>query len=317
MKITQICAALFVCAVTTAQAYGETQLNMGGSTTSSGYFPYFNAVARSISKAHPELNITVLSTGGSAKNQQLMLQGQLQFGVTSPNLIQEAKDKGQDKIRVLWWIAPAIQNIMALKSTEISSVSGFDGKCFHPGSTGTVGQQVMLQVLKALEISPKLYLSDSNSALDALRGGSCVGQMKAIDKNLDAASQEVNITQPLWPVTYTDEERAKIKTKIPWLSFLNVPEGIVDGAPSYFAHAIWLGYVATTDLDDETVYKILDGMVSGLEEQRSVLPFLADVDPIQQTLDNSEMPLHSGAVKFFKEKGYAVPDRLLPPELKG
>ncbi|MGQ7791063.1 TAXI family TRAP transporter solute-binding subunit [Faunimonas sp. B44] len=302
-------------AASVSSAAADVQLNMGGSTTSSGYFPYFNAVANAISRAHPDVNVTVLSTGGSAKNQQLMLQGQLKFGVTSPNLIQEAIDQGRDEIRVLWWIAPAIQNIMALKSAGIDSVSDFDGKCFHPGSTGTVGQQVMMQVLDAIDVHPDLYLSDSSSALDALRRGSCLGQMKAIGKSLDGASQELNVTQPLWPVTYTEEEQAKVKAAIPWIGFVQVPEGIVHGAPSYYAHAIWLGAVATADLDETTVYKIMDGMMAGLEEQRAVLDYLEDVDPLQQTLDSSDMKLHRGAVQFYRDRGYQVPDRLLPPEM--
>lgn len=299
---------------TTAQAE---QLNMGGSTTTSAYYPYYTAVANAISSADNGLNVTVVSPGGFAKNMQLMQSGQLDFAGVGPDLIQEQIDKGNDNIRVLWWANPAIQNIMVKKELDIESVSDLGEICFHPGMTGSASQKAMVEILQVLDVQPEFHLSDSADAINAIKDGRCEGQVKSMSGNtLDAATAELNLTTPMWPVGYTEEEQQSVKKAIPWMSFVDVPAGIVEGAPPYTTHALWVGFGAPKDMDEETAYNVVKGMWSGIEEQRTALKALEGVDVMQQTLDVSQYPLHAGAVRYYRERGLEVPERLVPPEMK-
>ena len=299
---------------TTAGA--ETQLNMGGSTTTSGFYPYYTAIANSISNASEDLNVTVVSSGGFAKNQALMMQGQLDFGGISPDLIADAQASGFDGFRVLWWTLPAIQNITATKDSGIDNIAGFAGKCFHPGMNGSSGQKNMMKILRALDVAPDLYMSDPKDAANAIKNGRCLGQMKATTgPRLDSATAELNLTTPLWPVGYTDKQITAIKAALPWMGFYTMPAGVIDGAPEYTVHAIWIGFAATAEMDEATAYEITKGMYEGLDQQRAALKAIAEVDLARQTLEVSEYPLHAGAVRFYREIGLEVPERLIPPEM--
>lgn len=307
--------ALFLGIATVGNA--ETQLNMGGSTNTSGFFPYYSAVATSINKANPDLNVTVISTGGLEKNSVLLQRGQLSFGAMSPDLISDAQEKGYEDFRVLWWTIPAIQNLMATTKSGITNIAEFDGKCFHPGMNGSSGQKSMLKILSALDIQPDLYMSDSGDAINAIKAGRCDGQMKAtMVHGLDSASAELNLTTPLHPVGYSSEQIEKIKAGLPWMGFTDMPANVTDGSEPYTVHSIWIGFVTTTAMNEQTGYEIVKGMMEGIEDSRAAMSYLKDVDILQQTLEVATSPLHPGAVRYLREAGYDVPDALVPPEMK-
>ena len=308
-----------VATLTTLAGYASAkQLNMGGSTTSSSYYPYYTAVANSISGADNGLNVTVVSTGGFSKNAQLLQSGQLDFAGLSPDLIQDQIKKGNDNVRVLWWANPAIQTIVVRKDKKINDVMQLSELCFHPGMTGSSSQKSMGMIMQALDLKPKkLHLSDSADAINAIKNGRCDAQVKSMSgKSLDAATAELNLTTPVWPIGYTPEEQKKIKAQIPWMSFVTVPAGLVEGAPPYTTHALWVGFGALKTMDEQTAYNIVKGMWSGIEAQQAALKGIKGIDVMQQTLDVSDYPLHAGAVRYYRERGLKVPDRLVPPEMK-
>ncbi|MFV0385949.1 TAXI family TRAP transporter solute-binding subunit [Paracoccus sp. (in: a-proteobacteria)] len=317
MSVKAILAAGAFALSGTGIALAETQLNMGGSTNTSAFFPYYTAIANAISADAPDLNVTVVSSGGLAKNGVLLQRGELDFASLSPDLISDAEARGYDGFRTLWWSIPAIQNMMATEKSGITGISGFAGHCFHPGMNGSSGQKTMLNILKVLDIKPDLYMSDSGDAINAIKSGRCDGQMKATTAlALDAASAELNLTTPLKGVGYDQAQMQAIKAAIPWISFTEMPADTARNDQPYFVHSIWIGFVTTRDLPEQTGYEIVRGMVSGLEEQRLALKYLNGVDIIRQTLEVADAPLHAGAVRFFREQGYDVPDALVPPEMK-
>jgi hypothetical protein len=313
-----ISATILAVGALAGMASAETkQLNMGGSSTTSGYYPYYTAVANSISGGGADLNVTVVSAGGFAKNVQLMAAGSMDFGGVSPDLIQDQIDQGNDFLRVLWWVNPAVQNIMVRKDKAPDSLMELSDLCFHPGMTGSSTQKAMGKVMQTLGLRPELHLSDPADAIAAIKDGRCDGQVKSISgSQLDAATAELNLSVPMWPVGYTPDEMEKVKEALPWISFSTVDEGIVEGAPGYTTHALWVGFAAPKDMDEETAYQVVKGMWAGIEAERTALKALDGVNVLERTLTVNDYPLHAGAVRFYREQGLDVPEALVPPEMK-
>lgn len=317
MKQTIIACALVVAGIATSAMAEQKQLNMGGSSTTSGYYPYYTAVANAISGSEADLNVTVVSAGGFAKNVQLMAANSMDFGGVSPDLIQDQIDKGNDFLRVLWWVNPAIQNIMVRKDKAPTDIAGLSSLCFHPGMTGSSTQKAMGLVIRTLGLTPELHLSDPADAIAAIKDGRCDGQVKSISGNrLDAATAELNLSVPMWPLGYTPEEQAKLQEALPWISFATVDAGIVEGAPPYTTHALWVGFAASASLDEETAYKVVKGMWAGIDSERVALKAIEGVNVLEQSLHVNNYPLHAGAVRFYREQGLEVPEALIPPEMK-
>jgi TRAP transporter TAXI family solute receptor len=293
-----------------------TQLNMGGSTTTSGFYPYYTAIGKAVSDANDDLNVTVVSLGGFVKNDKAMRRGELDFAGFSANLIEDAIAEGYEKYRVLWWAVPSFQNVMVRKDSGVTAMGDLKGKCFNAGVPGATAQKIMLRSIKAIGLEPDIALSDSKASINAIKDGRCLGQMKTMGgKTLDAATASLNVTTPLWPIGWTDEEKAKIKAEMPWIDFGTVPAGIVEGAPAYDVNVMWIGFVATSDLDEEIGYEITKGMWENIEDQRAAYKGLGDRNLPEITVAKSATPLHSGAVRFYREIGLDVPEALVPPEM--
>ena len=255
--------------------------------------------------------------GGFVKGLDMLKKGELDFAGTSPALIATAAADGFDKMRVLWWIYPAVQNIMVRKDSGIQTLSDLDGKCFHPGKNGSSTQKNMLAILKVLDIAPRLHLSDPKDAINAIKNGRCDGQVKTIGgKQLDGATAELSLSTALSPIGFTPAEQKKIKAALPHISFFEVGAGIVEGAPLYSTHTLWVGFAATTDMDDDTAYKIVKGMMAGVDEQLSAMAALAGADVARRTMAASDNYLHAGAIRYYREIGLRIPDALIPPEAK-
>lgn len=63
------------------------------------------------------------------------------------------------------------------------------------------------------------------------------------------------------------------------------------------------GLGAHEDVSEEVIYRILEVIDANLEEMKSIHPSWKDFD-IKTAWQNAGVPLHAGAEKFYKDKGY-------------
>ena len=161
--------------------------------------------------------------------------------------------------------------------------------------TGSSSQKTMLGIIKALGVRPDLYLSDPKDALNAIKNGKCLGQVKSISGDrLDAATAEVNVTTPLWGRSAGPMLSAK-RSRTPY------PGSISSRSKPASWRArrntgctfIWVGFAATTDMSEEVAYKIVKGMWEGIEEQRIAFKAMKGRDIPKQSIEASSFPLHA------------------------
>ena len=183
--------------------------------------------------------------------------------------------------------------------------------------TSHLCHKTMLAIIKSTGIKPKLYLSDPKDAVNAIRDGRCSALMKPMNgEQLDATTSELNITTPMYPVTWTQKEIGTVKNVYPLMEFTQMPADIVDGSPSYYAVKLWINFVSTSDMTEDTAYNIVKGMWENISDQRSVLKSLEGKNIPEMTISNSKFPLHIGAIKYYEEIGLTVPKSLYPKEAK-
>ncbi|MCC7272912.1 MAG: TAXI family TRAP transporter solute-binding subunit [Alphaproteobacteria bacterium] len=295
------------------------QLNMGGSTTTSPYFAYYSSLAETISR-RTSLNVTVISAGGFTANAQQMRQGRMQFGGMAPDLMEEAAADPRapfKEFRVLWWFAVAPQYIVVRADSGVEALKDLDGKCFHPGQTGSSSEKNMIQILKAIGVAPQLHLSDSRDAINAIKNRRCIGQVRTgAAGRLDASTEELSLTTPLRLLGYSADQVAKIKAAVPWMPFIEQPAGILKGAPAFTTHGNPTGMAATTTMTAETAYQIVKAMWEGIDAQRAAFRDLQGIDVPAMTLASSGSFLHAGAIRYYRELGLKVPEGLVPPEAR-
>ena len=63
-------------------------------------------------------------------------------------------------------------------------------------------------------------------------------------------------------------------------------------------------FVTSAKVADETVYQLVKAVFENFDEFKKLHPAFGALDPKNMIKDGLSAPLHPGAVKYYKEKGW-------------
>lgn len=108
-----------------------------------------------------------------------------------------------------------------------------------------------------------------------------------------------------------DEIIEKIQTEIdPGGEPVTAPAGLYSGQEEDVTVYMSPRFYATrADVDEEMVYEFTKYMIENAEELTKYHPTAEEIT-IENTLSQMMIPLHPGAIKYFEEEGYEVPEEL-------
>lgn len=315
--------SLFIC----DQSNAETaRLLSGASSTSSSHYVYAVAAGKGINeKCADKINVTTVATGGAVDNLERIDRGQLHFGLgTYETFYQAYKGMGKyegnarQKLRALWLYSVNSQNYIVRADSGITDLNGLSGKKFCPGLRGSATEQLVEQIFDILGIKPDYYRGSLADAVASVKDNRIDGYAKAgAGLPLDSSTQEVMAFTKIKVLDWTPDKVAIIEKEMPFMVFATIPEGTNAGIPTYTTPVQAIGYISYSDtLTDDQVYMILEGVEAGREYQEAAYPAMKGFDIGKETLKYCKFPLHSGAVRYFRDKGYTIPDNLIPPEMK-
>ena len=101
------------------------------------------------------------------------------------------------------------------------------------------------------------------------------------------------------------EVEKQLVAERPYYVFAAIPKGTYKTTDS---DVTTFGVVATivtsADVDEEIVYEVVRAVFENLDEFRVLHPAFANLEPAKMITDGLSAPLHPGAVKYYKEKGW-------------
>jgi hypothetical protein len=167
------------------------------------------------------------------------------------------------------------------------------------------------KILAEAGVKPKRIVNAGSSDLNS--------QLK--DGMLDANGQSVGLP---W-VTVTEiqtthdvvvygvpaDTAKKINAKIPSLALGSIPKGTYKSNPDQDIPTltVWNFMTVNKDAPDDFVYEVLKATFANVDILIAAHKSAKEVKP--EAIVNSPIPLHPGAVKYYKEKGIAIPDKLI------
>jgi TRAP transporter TAXI family solute receptor len=106
----------------------------------------------------------------------------------------------------------------------------------------------------------------------------------------------------------------KIIKRYPQYVKVTIPGGTYKGIDKDVETVAILAMLTTHDqMPDKYVYNIVKGIFENLDIIHGVSPILKQVQ-LESALRGMTIPLHPGAIKFYKEKGISIPENLIPPK---
>ncbi|MEM4406644.1 MAG: TAXI family TRAP transporter solute-binding subunit [Candidatus Methanomethylicaceae archaeon] len=314
-------AAVSIGLVQEPYAGSKKQLAMGSTQAASSHYAYFVAIAKIINDNVPEVNVTVVETGASVDNINRIKKGDLDLGMTTIHLQYQAyqgmgpwEGKPIKDQYVLWVYQPAPQNFVVREDSGVKTVYDLTGKPFNPGMRGSATEKTVEAILDALGIKPNYYRGGTEDTIAAIKDNRIVGYVKsgAGTASLDASTLDIATFTPIRILGFTDEDISKVLAKYPYLNPISIPAGIYKNTPAYKTFAMLIGVVAKKDLPEDLVYRMVKAVHDHFPEQVAAYPSIKDTNLPRLTLETCTVPLHPGAIKYYREMGLTVPEALIP-----
>lgn len=320
MKRYMILTLALVLALAVPVAAKTTFISIGTGGTGGIYYPYGGGVAEIWSKYVPGVKAVAEVTGASVENVKLAHKGETVVGevmgdvaVAGFNGLSKFKGK-KHNILAMAIMYPNLLQMVTLKSSGITNVEQVKGRNISTGSPGSGTNFMTETVFKALGIPLDSYkdsrLSFTESA-NALRDGTIdVGSWSVgpgTSSILDLAT-----THDIRILGFTPEQTAKILAANDTYSAVELAGGVYRGVDKPVPTiGVWNVMICQASLDTELVYKLVKTLFEHNDYLRKIHPSAAYTTP-ENAVKYSPIPLHPGTIKYLKEKGIAVPQKLIP-----
>ena len=314
-----LAAAVLSPAVASAQATIDV---IAGTTSSrSSFFAYYATTAKLLTEAKSPVRLTVSETGGIEENLARMSKGEFNVGLMAMRLLNEAyngvgknwEGKPQKHQRLLYVFMIAPQAFMVRKDSGVNTVQDLNGKKWSPGHRGSGSEKATMQIMEVLGVKPDYYRGAMPDIVRSIKNGETIGFSKGLPGPvLDATMLDIQTNHPIQIIGFSDAEVAKLKKDFPSLPHLKLSKELANMPTEQNSWAFVVAASALADLHDDAAYWLTKIAVEKREEIAKAFKAAAGTDPLEATLEKATVPLHPGAIRYFRERGKTIPAHLIP-----
>jgi TRAP transporter TAXI family solute receptor len=281
------------------------------------YYAVGGAICRLLNKdrkAHG-IRCSVESTGGSAFNVNTIQGGELDFGMSQSDVAFNAiKGEGQYKgkafadLRSVYSVHPEPFTVLARKEANISKFEDFKGKRFNVGNPGSGTRASMEQLLEAMGWKMSDFSLASELRADehgpALCDNKIDGFFYAVG-HPSANIQDPTTTCGAQLISLTGPAVEKIVGQYPYYAKATIPGGMyAANAKPTETYGVLATLVTSAKVPDSSVYELVKATFENFDEFKKLHPAFVNLDPAKMVKDGLSAPLHPGAEKYYKEKGW-------------
>jgi TRAP transporter TAXI family solute receptor len=313
------------------------RLQAGTTSAASSVHLYGITVVKYMNAEIPEVELTVIETGGTPDNLTRMHNDELDIAFSTAYApVWDAYtgdgatglfDFGDDRYRQLPSYGAKQYLTTVRADSGVTKVEELEGKKFSAGIAGSFTEQCCRLTLEVLGITPDWQPGSTAEAVTQIKDRNWIGFCKTASgfTNLDASQIDIMSTTKIIPLGFTKEQMEKVKAVHPWMEWYTVPANaykqLEEGHPSITAFGSGAGSTTKNHLSQETTYKMVRAMIDHQNELALIYPALAEVTHGKSEIEwfsalPGIAPMAAGFVQWCEEQGITVPETLIPPEYK-
>ena len=307
-------AGMFAAAPAMAQQKFVT-IGTGGVT--GVYYAAGGAICRLVNKdrAKHGIRCSVESTGGSVFNVNTIKAGELDFGFTQSDVqynavkgLNQYKDGAYSDLRAVFAVHPEPFTVVARKEANITKFEDFKGKRFNVGNPGSGTRSSHEELLAAMGWKLSDYSLASELKADEHGPALCDGKIDGFFYGVGHPS--ANIQDPTTTcgaklVSLTGPVIDKLVADKPYYAKATIPGGLYPNNPQPTnTYGVLATVVTSSKTPAETVYQVTRALFENFDEFKKLHPALANLRPESMIKDGLSAPLHEGAARYYKEKGW-------------
>ncbi|WP_305045483.1 TAXI family TRAP transporter solute-binding subunit [Geoalkalibacter sp.] len=293
-------------------------LRLGGGPAGGTFQVVAEGLREILQPAHPGVRFVVERSAGSSANLRGLQEGKLDLALIYAGDVygREPGAAAVDRVQALTRLYDAVAQLAVPASSRITMPSQLRGARVAVGNPGSGAAQAAERYFRALGIWDQIvpvYLGYDMAIAELLRGNLvAVWELVGVPSaSFAAATRQV----PLRLLNLREAAHGGHFFDLhPFYRPVQIASGTYPGqerAVTSFADTALLA--ASRELSRDMVWRILEGLFSeeGLKALRKVHPALADLTP-EAALQDLEIPLHPGAVHYWRQQGHELPPQLLP-----
>ena len=311
-----VCAAVAAALMAPGAMAQQKFLTIGTGGVTGVYYAAGGAICRLVNKdrARHGIRCSVESTGGSVFNINTIKAGELDLGVAQSDVqFNAANGKAQFKepyrdLRAVMSLHPEPFTVVASSNSGAKDFTDMKGKKFNVGNPGSGTRASLEELIAALGWKLSDFALASELKADEHGPALCDGKIDGFIYLVGHPA--ANIQDPttvcgakLVPVSGPAVEKL-VKEK-QYYAKATIPGGLYPNNPQATqTYGVLATMVSSSKVPAETIYAVTKAVFDNFDEFKKLHPALANLDPKNMVKDGLSAPLHDGAVKYYKEKGW-------------
>ncbi len=282
------------------------------------YYAAGGAICRLVNKdrAQHGYRCTVESTGGSVANINTLRAGDLDFGVVQSDWNYHGykgtssfeKSGPFEDLRSVFSLHPEPFTVVARADANVKEFSDLKGKRVNVGNPGSGTRASMDMLLGAMGWTTKEFGLAAELKPDEHGAALCDNKIDAFFYGVGHPS--ANIQDPVTTcgaklATITGPAVDKLVAENSFYAKAQIPGGLYKGndEPTQ-TYGVLATFVTSAKAPEDQVYTLVKAVFDNFEDFKKLHPALAHLNPENMVKDGLSAPLHPGAEKYFKEKGW-------------
>ena len=311
------CAALAAALVAPTAMAQQKYLTIGTGGVTGVYYAAGGAICRLVNKdrAKHGIRCSVESTGGSVFNINTIKAGELDLGVAQSDVqfnaykgVAQFKDGAYGELRAVMSLHPEPFTVLASKDTNAKSFADMKGKKFNVGNPGSGTRASLEELIGAMGWKLSDFALASELKADEHGPALCDGKIDGFFYAVGHPS--ANIQDPttscgakLLPITGAAVDKL-VKEK-PYYARATIPGGLYPNNPQPTqTYGVLATLVSSSKVPAESVYAVVKAVFDNFDEFKKLHPALANLKPEDMVKNGLSAPLHEGAARYYKEKGW-------------
>lgn len=295
----------------------ETFITIGTGGQTGVYYVVGQSICRLVNRGSADhgLKCTAPSTGGSIANINAIKAGDQDMGVAQSDWQFHAYNGSSqfegdkfDGLRAVFSVHGEPFTVIARKDAGISSFEDLKGKRVNVGNPGSGQRATMEVVLDAMgwtmddfALASELKPAEQAAAL----GDNKVDAIIYTVGHPNGSIQEATTTVDANLVNVTGDAIDGLISENPYYAAATIPGGMYkgnDGDTTTFG--VKATFVTSADVDDEVVYQVVKAVFDNFDRFKRLHPAFENLSEEDMIGDGLSAPLHPGAEKYYKERGW-------------
>jgi TRAP transporter TAXI family solute receptor len=296
------------------------RFTIGTAGTAGALYPMGVAMAECITKRVPGFSATGEATAASVENLRNLHNGSMGWAISQTEIASLAyygrgdyANNSFTDIRALFSTIYNYLQVFTLADSGINTVSDFKGKTIGVGATGSGGEMAARICLEAYNMS----YADINPQF--------MPETEAVDAIKDGRIDGFIATHPLKSAAMTDLT-SSVKAKLlavdadkffelnPAYSKYTVPAGTYKDIDYDVviprSRIIMCTSLNATYFTEDDIYNLVKAIWENRADWEDCNASVKSQTLLETALEEIDIPLHKGAIRYFEEKGMTVPDKL-------